>query len=45
MYRGGEFKIGLELFNIQYALAIAFFAALINIIPYIGPGKAFSYLI
>ena len=37
------YAIGLELFNIQHALAIAFFAALINIIPYIGPMIGFSF--
>ncbi len=37
------YAIGLKIFNIEYALAIAFFAALINIIPYIGPIIGFSF--
>ena len=37
------YAIGLQIFNIEYALAIAFFAALINIIPYIGPIIGFSF--
>jgi len=37
------YAIGLKIFNIEYALTIAFFAALINIIPYIGPIIGFSF--
>ena len=37
------YGIGLEFLNIQYAWTIAFFAALINIIPYIGPMIGFSF--
>ena len=37
------YAIGLKIFNIEYALAIAFFAAIINIIPYVGPIIGFSF--
>ena len=39
--------IGLSIFGVKYALTIAFFAAIFNLIPYIGPmiGGAFALLI
>lgn len=39
--------IGLSIFGVKYALTIAFFAAIFNLIPYIGPmiGGTFALLI
>ena len=37
------YGIGLNIFDIQHSWTIAFFAALINIIPYIGPIIGFSF--
>ena len=37
------YGFGLEILNVQHSWGIAFFAALINIIPYIGPMIGFSF--
>ena len=37
------YGFGLEILNIEHSWGIAFFAALINIIPYIGPMIGFSF--
>ena len=37
------YGIGMQFFNIEHAWIIALFAAIINIIPYIGPMIGFSF--